>query len=271
MLRDDRLYNECHTFAYISIEANEAGSLLPAQMVPIRADLEDAGNLLLSLSGPDGPPWYPIELLTLRARVLALTSDTILQALDLARQALDLARSTYPDLLPETGRSLADHLLLAAQPDEALAVVADVEPYASENGFLAERARLLADRVLALVQRGDAPATIEPHLTSLRAALAATDSPRITAETLRDLAIRLPPGATTPDPLALAEEIHPLFVAMPMPAEDARCLELMGDVLLARGRPDEAKRRYLTARARLQRYGLGLRLPLLNRKIDALP
>jgi predicted negative regulator of RcsB-dependent stress response len=57
---------------------------------------------------------------------------------------------------------------------------------------------------------------------------------------------------------------------MPMPAEEARCLEIMGDVLLARGHADEAKRRYLTARARLQRYGLGLRLPLLGRKIDAL-
>ena len=40
--------------------------------------------------------------------------------------------------------------------------------------------------------------------------------------------------------------------------------------LLARGQRDEAKRRYLAARARLERYGLGLRLPLLGRKIDAL-
>ncbi len=55
---------------------------------------------------------------------------------------------------------------------------------------------------------------------------------------------------------------------MPMPSEDARCLEIMADVLLARGQREEAKRRYLAARARLERYGIGLRL--LSRKIDAL-
>ncbi|WP_437754875.1 hypothetical protein [Sorangium sp. So ce1389] len=44
----------------------------------------------------------------------------------------------------------------------------------------------------------------------------------------------------------------------------------MDDILLERGRAPEAKRRYVTARARLERHGLGLRLPLLSRKIDAL-
>ena len=122
------------------------------------------------------------------------------------------ARSTHADLLPETGR-------------------------------------LLADRLLALIQRDETPSIIEPAVAALREALAATDSHRITAETLRDLALRLPPAATTPDPLALAEEALALFVAMPMPGEEARCLEIMGDVLLARGRPEEAWPRYLTARA----------------------
>jgi tetratricopeptide (TPR) repeat protein len=268
---DGAIFDACTAMVEASAEAFEVEALTLAGLHASRAEFDVAQAILLSLSGPDGPRWYPIQLLILRARVLALTPETLPQALDLDRQALQLARSTYPDLLLETGRSYADHLLRAATPDDALSVIADIEPYAAQNGFLKERARLLALRVLALVLRSDAPASIEPHLTALRAALAATASPRITAETLRDLAIRLPPATTTPDPLALAEEIHPLFVAMPMPAEDARCLELMGDVLLARGRPDDAKRRYLTARARLQRYGLGLRLPLLDRKIAGLP
>jgi hypothetical protein len=36
------------------------------------------------------------------------------------------------------------------------------------------------------------------------------------------------------------------------------------------GRPEEAKRRYQAAHARLSRYGLGLRIPLLDKKIAAL-
>jgi hypothetical protein len=90
------------------------------------------------------------------------------------------------------------------------------------------------------------------------------------AETLQELAIRLPPAATLPDPLALATETHTLFVEMPMPAKEARSLELAGDVLAARGKPDDARRRYLTAKGILERRGLGLRLPLLASKIERL-
>jgi len=55
-----------------------------------------------------------------------------------------------------------------------------------------------------------------------------------------------------------------------MPEAEARCLEIMGDVLLARGNREDAKNRYLTARARLERYNLKLRLPLLEKKLSAI-
>jgi tetratricopeptide (TPR) repeat protein len=266
---DGSILTLCENLVAMLDAAQAAGNLTSELLGAGQRDLELAADLVLDISGPEGPPWYPCQLLALRAQLLVLTADTLPQALDLLRQAVDRARDVCPDLLPVLARSLADHLF-AAKPEEALALIADVEPYASQNGFLEEHARLLANRVLALVQRGDAASAIAPHLAALREALTATGSPRIAAETLRDLAIRLPPTASMPDPLALAEEAHPLFVAMPMPAEDARCLELMGDVLLARGRPDEAKRRFLNARARLTRYGLGLRVPLLDKKISAI-
>ena len=248
----------------------DAERVSPAEISAALADAIRVETILVALAGPDGPPWYPIQLLSIRAQLLSLAPDTLSRAAELIGQARDLAASNYVDLLPETARTLADILLRAHEPDEALTAIADAEPFAAKEGFLKERALLLADRVLALVQRGDPPATVEPAVAALREAMAATDAPRITAETLRDLAKRLPSSTTVPNPFALAGEAHGLFVAMPMPAEDARCLEIIADVLLARGQRDEAKRRYLAARARLERYGLGLRLPLLGRKIDAL-
>lgn len=267
---DGYLLDACSNIGNAVEEAADAERLSAADIASAQAELEVGEDLIASITGPDAPPWYRLRLLSLHARLSALAPATITEALDLDRDAQRLAAETYPDLLPEIGCTRTDHLLRAGKWDEVLAVVAEVDPYAVANGYLRERARLLAARLLALVQRGDPPDTLAPHLAALRDACAATTSRRITAETLRDLAKRLPPACTTPDPYALAEEAALLFVAMPIPAEDARCQEIMGDVLAARGKPEEAKRRYQTARARLERYGLGLRLPLLTRKIDAL-
>jgi hypothetical protein len=53
---------------------------------------------------------------------------------------------------------------------------------------------------------------------------------------------------------------------MPIPAQEARCLETMGDVLAARGDPT-ARARWLEAKGTCERYGLGLRVPLLDAKL----
>ena len=54
---------------------------------------------------------------------------------------------------------------------------------------------------------------------------------------------------------------------MPIPAQEARCLEAMGDVLAARGDPAAARARYLEAKGICERFGLGLRVPLLDTKL----
>lgn len=224
--------------------------------------------------GTDSLPWYRIRLLEHRADLLIRTERRA-EALDLARRALELARSTCEDLIPETGRALSDHLLRAvstgeATPGEALSVLTSVEPEAEPRGMLKELAQIRAARVLALVLQGEPPALVEPPMAALREALERTGAPRIKAETLQDLAIRLPPETTVPDPLALAGETLALFVEMPMPAKEARSLEVSGDVLAARGKVAEARRRYLTAKGILERRGLDLRVPLLISKIEAL-
>ena len=212
---------------------------------------------------------YAIRLFEIRAEVLIRT-ERAPEALEIARRGFDLARTICADLIPEGGRELADHLLRVSKPDDALAVLAEVEPQAADRGMLKELARIRAARVLALVLLNQSPDVIKPAMTALREALESTGAPRIKAETLLELAIRLPPTTTLPDPLAIATEIHALFVEMPIPAKEARSLELAGDVLAARGKPAEAKRRYVMAHGILERRGLGLRLPLLQTKITQL-
>jgi tetratricopeptide (TPR) repeat protein len=254
--------------ADIATEAHDADRLGYA-LHKVAAELEVEEDVSRAITNNDPPPWYPIRFLGYRAALLIRT-DRRAEALDLARRALDLARATYPDLIPETGRALADHLLRAGNPDEALPLLAGIEPEAVSRGMLKELARIRAARVLAFVLLNEPPTAVDPAIAALREALESTGAPRIRAEILQELAIRLPPATMLPDPLALASETHALFVEMPMPAKEARSLELAGDVLAARGKPADARRRYLTARGILERRGLGLRLPLLAAKIEKL-
>ena len=234
----------------------------------VAAEMDVVEDISRSITNNDPPPWYPIGFLELRAD-LFIRTDRQREAFDLAHRALDLARTTCEDIIPETGRALADHLLRTDHPDEALPLLADIEPEAVSRGMLKELARIRAARVLALVLRNEPPTAIEPAMTALREAL---ETPAPPASRPRPCRLRHPPppATTLPDPLALATETHTLFVEMPMPAKEARSLELAGDVLAARGDTFAAKRRYLTAKGILERRGLGLRLPLLSSKIERL-
>ena len=256
-------------FAEIVVGAYDAGLLNVDALKDIAAEVERAQGASLDITGSSPPPWYSIRFLGYRASIL-IRGPQHTEALTLDRRALALARTTCEDLIPETGRTLADHLLRTGNPDEALPLLAEIEPEAISRGMLKELARIRAARVLALVLRNEPSSAIEPAMAALREALESTGAPRIKAETLLELAIRLPPATTLPDPLALASETHTLFVEMPMPAKEARSLELAGDVLAARGQLADARRRYLTARAILDRRGLELRLPALTTKLDRL-
>ena len=266
---DRRHVHAAGQFAEVTVAAYETERFDAPMLHKVAAELEVAEDVSRSLSNNDPPPWYPIWFLSYRADLLIRT-DRHAEALTLARRALDLAHTTCEDLIPETGRTLADHFLRTGNADEALPLLADVEPEAISRGMLKELARIRAARVLALVLRNEPPSAVEPAMAALREALESTGAPRIKAETLQELAIRLPPATTLPDPLALASETHTLFVEMPMPAKEARSLELAGDVLAARGKPADARRRYLTAHGILERRGLGLRIPLITTKIQRL-
>lgn len=247
--------------------AHDAGRLLPEELTRIVATLDAAEGVSLALTAPDTPPWYPILFHSLHSRVRGLVPALLPEAVPLAREALDLARSTYPDLVPQCGRELAERLIRARAPEEALAALQEIEPEAAARGMLKELAKIRAAQVRALVLQSAPLDAVDERMRALRDVLDATGSPRIAAETLLGLATDLPPSCMHPDVLALAEETQVVFFEMPMPAQEARATELAGDALRARGRPAEASRRYAAARARLERFGLGLRIPLLDCKL----
>lgn len=269
--KDELLLSGHQELANLTMAAHGAARLPPAELDRAMADLQAGERDSLALTGPEPPPWYPITFRSLRASIRALTPTCLSEAAVLAREAFELARATCPDLVPLCGRQLADHLLSSKQTDQAIAILHVVENEAVQRGLLEELAHIRAVQVLALVQQGSSDEALDERLRALRAALESTDSPRITAETLLTLARHLPPTCTRPDVLALAEEAQVAFFEMPMPAEEARAIEVAGDALLARGHPEEARRRYAAAKARLERFGLALRIPLLERKLAGMP
>jgi tetratricopeptide (TPR) repeat protein len=189
------------------------------------------------------------------------------EAIQLATIALDRARASWADAVPMHARMLAGHLVHAGRCDEARAVLDLAIPEAEAERHLRELARL---RVLAVAVLARTGAPADAAMTSLRATLDETDAPRIVAEALLELALLLPPETARPDPLDLLDEAHALFVDMPIPGQEARCLDAMGDVLAALGDAAGARRRYLAAQGTYERYGLGLRLPLLAARLARL-
>ena len=164
-------------------------------------------------------------------------------------------------------RMLVAHLVRADRLDDARAALAVAEPEAEAQRYLRELSRLRAHAVAVLVRAGAPVADVQAKLAALRATLGETDAPRIVADTLLELSRLLPASSAAPDPQELLDEAYALFVEMPIPAQEARCLEVMGDVLAARGDPTDGRRRYLAAKGTYERYGLGLRVPAVERKL----
>ncbi len=262
---DGHLYETAVTYSSSLRAAHEADRLTPADLTDADAELDVAEDVALSIARDD-PPWYTILFPALRAEVLSLRPDRLPEAVTLTAAALARARALWRDAAPMHARMLVAHLVRAGRLDEALAALALAEPEAEAQRHLRELARLRAHAVAVLTLTGAPPAAIDAKLTALRATLDETGAPRIAADTLLELGQLLPPTSSHPDPLALLDEAAALFADMPIPAQEARCLEGMGDVLAARGDP-AARSRYLEAKGTCTRFGLGLRVPLLDAKL----
>jgi tetratricopeptide (TPR) repeat protein len=262
---DGDLYQTAFTYVSSLRATHEAGRLIPADLTDADAELDVAEDVALSIARDD-PPWYPILFPALRAEVLSLRPGHLAEAISLTAAAVDRARAVWPDAAPMHARMLVAHLVRAGRLDEARDALALAEPEAEAQRHLRELARLRAHAVAVLARTAVPAAAIDAKMSALRATLDETGAPRIAADTLLELAQLLPPACAQPDPLSLLDEAAALFAEMPIPAQEARCLEGMGDVLAARG--DAAARgRHLEAKGTCERYGLGLRVPLLDAKL----
>lgn len=162
---------------------------------------------------------------------------------------------------------MTTHLVKSRRFEDALLVIEHVTPRMIEERFLEELARVQAAKIACLAHIETPASDIDAVGTALRATFAEIDAPRITADTLLYLGQILPPEKGPPDGIPLLEEARDMFADMPIVAKEARCLEAMGDVLSARGEPEEARPHYRAARDVLERHGLSLRLPLLGKKL----
>ena len=268
--RDCRIYQAASTLTDCAIATHEGAQLAGHDILNTVAALRDAETIALSISG-DAPPWYHALYPTLRGRLLALLSERRAEAIDMTQAALALCERSWSDAVPMIARTLATHLSTAGRFEECLSVIDRVTPQLVEERFLEENARIQAIRINGLVRIGSPQADIEQAMTALRNTLEETGAPRITADTLLELALLLPPESVHPDSLPLLEEAHELFAEMPIVAKEARCLEAIGDLLAARGNPDEARGYHRSAREILERHGLGLRVPLLDKKLEDRP
>lgn len=265
---DHYVASEGLTAALVAL--HRARGIHPGELSRADTDLEVAEDISLAMVGVD-PPWYTIQFPFLRSELFALRPDRLPDALRLSALALERAQSSCPELAPRAARAHGRNLLRADRLPEALETLSLAESEARREGNLRELASAQRLSLVALLRAGRPTDDLTARLADLRQTLESTGSPRITAENLLELAHDLPPETTAPDPLALVEEALTLFRDMPIPEKEALCHETAGDILLARGRPEEARRRYLTARRRLERHNLGLRLPLLQSKVDGIP
>lgn len=247
--------------------AHEASLLALADVGDAEREMDVAEAVALSISDDD-PPWYKVLFPAYRAGLLALIPGRSAEAITLMTGALGQARALWPEASLSLACSLARDLLDADRNDEARSVLALAEPEAEAAGHLRHLSMLRAYAVAIMVRVGEPPAAVDRRMAILRATLEKTSAPRIVANTLRALARVLPPTAPRPDPLALLDEAHELYADMPIPLSQAHCLEDMGDVLAARGAAG-ARSRYLEALSICERYGFGLRIPLLRRKIGS--
>lgn len=265
--RDGTLYDLASTYADCLVAAHEAGHLAPADLLEADGALLNAQSVSCSLSGED-PPWYHALYPLLRGRLLALLPDRASEAIEMTRTALALCEHRWRDAAPLCARTLAEHLAKAGRFEESLSVVERATPQLVQERFLEELARARATKLACLAHLGAPASETDATMTALRATFGEMDAPRITAETLLGLGLLLPATEAPVDALPLLEEAQELFAEMPIVALEARCLEAAGDVLRARGDLDTACGRYRAALGILERHDLGLRVPLLAKKLD---
>lgn len=262
---DGVIYRRCEALGRIAQNAFSAGRLPLDRAFEIAAHLENVATWLPPNEG-DSPPFYRVLLPRLRASLLRWIPERRAEAARLAEEAYELSAAEVPSYAPSSAAMWALCLFESGRHQELASMLAFVEPMAQSADDFRSLCILRALHWISLCHTQVGPTATASAETALREAIEATGSPRRAAEMWLFVADFLPPALSSPDPLRLAEEAAERFAEMPMPANQERCREVAGDVLLARGLPQQAATRFRAAESRLRQYGLLLRVPLLRAK-----
>lgn len=268
-VRDEHVWEGCKLLIQLVQRASCAGLHLGEDSARSLEGIDSAGRALIEYAAGD-PPWYDVLFPGLRASVLSLDPARQAEAITTAAEAISLARSLWPQALPLSTRILVQCLARAARwPDMEPAILGALQ-CAREADHLIELATVQAYDLVRLLHLAAPRAALEKALADLKSTFSEMDAPRVEGETWLEIAPFFPPLAAFPDPLEIADRAHGLFLDMPMPEPAARCLEWLGDVYVARGASAEASSCYRMSLGTLQRYGLLLRKPLVEKKLAAL-
>ncbi len=268
---DKSLYETARAYVDALTRAHEAEALSPADLATADGLLAVATSTAVTIAG-DEFPWYRVLFGGLQGELNALRDGGQHgDGVPLLESAWRLAVAEWPDAAPPHARALVHALLACGRIDDAGRVLDEAIPAAIAQRHLGELSRLAAARVALLVRLGEPASVVGVAIGEMRLVLDETDAPRLTADTLLELARLLPDASREPDPVKLVDEAAALYAEMPIPARQARCLEAQGDIFRARGQRKHASMRHHAALSLLSAQGLGLRIPLLRRKAGVAP
>ncbi len=268
-VRDEHVYYACKYLLRVLEQITDAGAATEQDLGRALERVEPAYRGLVEYAG-ENPPWYAVLFPGFRASILSLCASRRAEAITTATEAISLARSLWPQALPLSTRILVQCLARAARWPDMEPAVADALQCAREADHLRELATVQAYDLVRLLHLAAPRPALEKALADLKSTFSEMGAPRVEGETWLEIAPFFPPLAAFPDPLEIADRAHGLFLDMPMPELAARCLEWLGDVYVVRGAPAEASSCYRMSLGTLQRYGLLLRKPLVEKKLAAL-
>lgn len=274
---DQFAFSHCHGVWRVLLLGTDPTGEGPVRSQAIERALGIIDEVASELTGEAAlnPPWYAVLFTALRADLLSIMSNEhrpgAQAAIEAAREAVILARAHWRQAIPTCTMTLLRCLANDARWSEMGSPLREALEAAEETGNLRETALLRAFDLVRLLHLAAPRDDIERAHTSLRRTFTEIDGPRVEGETWLEVAPFFPPTATFPDPVEIAEHVHDLFLDMPMPGEAARSMEWLGDIHAARGESAPAETCYRLCLGTLERHGLLLRKPIVDRKLAALP
>ncbi len=262
---DGKVQSECGCLR--SFLSGPRPTRLKDQELPRALEIMDAaGEALIAYAAGD-PPWYEVIFPAHRAGILALFNSRHEEAIAAASESITLARRLWKDALPFSTRTLVQCLARAGRWSAMVPAVQMALNAAREADQLRELATVQAYEIARLGRAAAPRASVEAALSAIKHTFSEMDAPRVEAETWLEVAPFLPPTATFPDAMEIADHAHGLFLDMPMPEMAARCMEWLGDIYTARGERGQAERCYRMCLGTLDRYELFPRKALVQEKL----